>query len=84
MLLMLLSAQKSCTKRESLNIWMLFLFFMETSKVIFLGMYAIIMLYILYRIFLKRNPNQEEYERLYNEILTSRKYKVKGQFDRDD
>lgn len=52
------------------------------SKTILMGIYALVALYILYKLFFKKNPYQEEYEKLYNEILTSDKYKVKGQHDR--
>ncbi len=55
---------------------------MVLSKTILIGIYALVALYILYRLFFKKNPYQEEYEKLYNEILTSDKYKVKGQHDR--
>ena len=55
---------------------------MKISKTILAGVYALIGLYILYKLFFKKNPYQEEYERLYNEILTSDKHKVKGQYDK--
>ena len=57
---------------------------MELKKTILVGVYVILVLYILYRVFFKRNPYQEEYERIYNEVLTSSKYKVKGQHDREE
>lgn len=56
---------------------------MEINKTILMGVYALVALYILYRLFFKKSPYQEEYERLYNEILTSDKYKVKGQYDKE-
>ncbi len=56
---------------------------MEISKMILSSIYVVIGLYILYRIFFRKNPFQEEYEKLYNEILTSDKHKVKGQYDKD-
>ena len=57
---------------------------METSRLILMGVYAAVAFYVLYRLFFKKNPYQEEYEKLYNEILTSDKYKVKGQFDKEE
>ncbi len=57
---------------------------MEINKTIWIGLYAIVLLYILYKLFFKKNPYQEEYERTYNEILTSSKYKVKGQYDKEE
>lgn len=56
---------------------------MEINKTILISIYVLVALYILYKLFFKKNPYQDEYERLYNEILTSDKYKVKGQFDKE-
>ena len=57
---------------------------MELSKTILIGIYVLVTLYLLYRLFFKKNPYQEEYERLYNEVLNSDKYKVKGQYDKEE
>ena len=57
---------------------------MEIDKTIVMGVYVIIGLYILYKLFFRKNPYQQAYERLYNEILTSDKYKVKGQYDKEN
>ena len=51
---------------------------------ILISVYAIIGLYIIYKLFFGKNAYQEEYEKLYNEILTSKKYKVKGQYDKEE
>ena len=56
---------------------------MEIGKSILAGIYAAIGLYLLYKLFFSRNPEQEEYEKLYNEIIHSKKYKVKSQYDKD-
>ena len=56
---------------------------MEILKIILIAGYVIFSIYILYWLFFKKNPYQAEYERLYNEILTSKKYRVKGQFDKE-
>ena len=57
---------------------------MEINKTILIGVYVIIGLYIIYKLFFGKNPYQDEYEKLYNEILTSKKYKVKGQYDKEE
>ncbi len=54
---------------------------MEINKIVLITIYILVALYILYRSQFKKNPYADEYERLYNEILHSKKYKVKGQFD---
>lgn len=56
---------------------------MEMGKSILVGIYAVIGLYMLYRVFFSRNPQQEEYEKLYNEVINSKKYKVKSQYDKE-
>ena len=53
---------------------------MKITKTILVAVYAAIGLYLLYKLFLKKNPYQEEYEKLYNEILNSDKHKVRGQW----
>ena len=56
---------------------------MEIDKTILTGIYVVIGLYLIYRIFFKKNPYEDEYEKLYNKIMTSDKYKVKGQYDKE-
>ena len=55
---------------------------MEINKTILISIYVVVGLYILYKLFFRKNPFQAEYEKLYNEILTSDKYKVKGQYEK--
>ena len=57
---------------------------MEINKTVLVGIYAVFALYVLYKIFFKKNPFKDEYEKLYNDILSSDKYKVKGQFDKEE
>ena len=57
---------------------------MEINKTILIGIYALVGLYMLYKIFFRKNPYQDEYEKLYNEILTLDKHKVKGQYDKEN
>lgn len=56
---------------------------MEFNKIILIGIYAAVALYFLYRMLFKKSPFRDEYERVYNEILNSDKYKVKGQYDKE-
>ena len=56
---------------------------MEINRAILIGIYVAVGLFMLYRLFFRKNPYQEEYEKLYNEILTSDKHKVKGQYDKE-
>ncbi|MBI2657795.1 hypothetical protein HYX08_03835 [Candidatus Woesearchaeota archaeon] len=53
---------------------------MEITKLVLFAIYLVIAGYVLYLLFFKKNPYQKEYERMYNEILNSEKYKVKGQW----
>ncbi|MEK6942650.1 MAG: hypothetical protein AABX00_01145 [Nanoarchaeota archaeon] len=53
---------------------------MEFLKFGWAGVYILIGLYLIYRIFLKRDPHKREYEKMYHEIVNSDKYKVKGQW----
>ena len=53
---------------------------MELLNFEWAGFYILIAIYLLYRLFLKKDPQQREYERLYNEILHADKHKVKGQW----
>ena len=57
---------------------------MEINKTILVSVYILIGFYIVYKLFFKKNPYQEQYEKLYNEILTSDKNKVKGQYDKEE
>ena len=57
---------------------------MEINKTILGSIYVLIGIYILYKLFFRKSPYQDDYERTYNEILTSDKYKVKGQFDKEE
>lgn len=53
---------------------------MEIANVGWIGFYFLIALYTLYRLFLKKDPNKREYEKMYNQILNSDKNKAKGQW----
>ena len=44
--------------------------------------YIIIGMYLLYRVMFKKNRFQQDYEKLYNKILTSDENKVKSQYEK--
>ncbi|MBI2108229.1 hypothetical protein HYX09_00045 [Candidatus Woesearchaeota archaeon] len=54
---------------------------MPINKTILIAIYAAIGLYVLYKLLLRKDKFEEDYDKLYNDILTSDKYKVKGQYD---
>jgi len=56
---------------------------METNRLIMFGIYAVVLAFVLFRM-ARKNPMKEEYDKLYNDILTSKKYRVKGQFEREE
>jgi len=57
---------------------------MEISRSVLISLYVFIGLYLIFKVIFKKNPYQEDYERLYNKILHSDKYKVKGQYDKEE
>ncbi|MDP6648210.1 MAG: hypothetical protein QGH34_02350 [Candidatus Woesearchaeota archaeon] len=57
---------------------------MEINRTILIGIYVLIGLYILYKLLFRKNPYREDYEKVYNHVLNSKKYKVKGQFDKEE
>lgn len=57
---------------------------MEINKTILIGIYVFVGLYILYKLLFRKNLYRDEYEKLYNEILSSDKYKVKGQYGKEE
>ncbi len=52
------------------------------DNTMWIGVYALIGVYIFYRLFFKKNKFDLEYERRYNKVLNSDEYKVKGQYER--
>jgi len=51
------------------------------NKSVIIMIYIGVGIYILYKLLFKKTKFEEDYEKLYNDILTSDKYKVKGQYD---
>ena len=55
---------------------------MIINKTILIGLGIVIGIYLLYKLFLTKNPVEQEYEKDYNKVLTSDEYKVKGQYEK--
>ena len=55
---------------------------MNISNTLLIGLGVVVGLYLLYKLFFSRSKFDQEYERVYNKILTSDEYKVKGQYDK--
>ena len=51
------------------------------NKSVIIAIYIGVGIYILYKLLFKKTKFEEDYEKMYNDILTSDKYKVKGQYD---
>ena len=51
------------------------------NKTVIIAVYIAIGFYLAYRVLFRKTKIEEDYEKLYDHILTSDKYKVKGQFD---
>ena len=50
------------------------------EKEIWVGLYILLGIYILYRVLSTRVNHDREYEKIYDEVLNSEEYKVKGQY----
>lgn len=55
---------------------------MVFDKSILIGLGIILGIYLLYRLLFSKSKFEEDYERLYNKVLTSEEYRVKGQYDK--
>ena len=51
------------------------------NKSVIIAIYIGVGIYILYKLLFRKTKFEEDYEKMYNDILTSDKYKVKGQYD---
>ena len=56
----------------------------ELNSSFFIALYITIGFFIVYKLLFRKNTIQSEYEQLYKEVITSNKYKVKGQNDSED
>ena len=52
------------------------------NKTILIGLGIMIGIYLLYRLLFSKSKFEDDYERLYNKVLTSEEYRVKGQYDK--
>ena len=55
---------------------------MIINKTVLIAAGIIIGIYILYKLFFVKDIMGQEYDNLYNKVLTSDEYKVKGQYDK--
>jgi hypothetical protein len=53
---------------------------MDNAILIWLG--VLVGIYVLYKLFFHRSHFDEEFESLYDKVLTSEEYKVKGQYEK--
>ena len=59
-----------------------FVFVKIMGRTIWIGIYILVGVYLIYKLFFKKSKFDLEYERLYNKVLNSDEYKVKGQYER--
>ncbi|MFH1439943.1 MAG: hypothetical protein ABIG89_05220 [Candidatus Woesearchaeota archaeon] len=52
------------------------------QKEILIAMYILLGIYIFYRLFLRKNKDDKDFEKFYEEVLNSKEYKVKGQYEK--
>ena len=52
------------------------------NKTILIGLGIMMGIYLLYRLLFSKSKFEEDYDRLYNKVLTSEEFKVKGQYDK--
>jgi len=55
---------------------------MIINKTILIGLGIVIGIYLLYKLLFSGSKVDEDYHRVYNKVLTSEEYKVKGQYDK--
>ncbi len=55
---------------------------MIINKAVLIGLGIVVGIYLLYRLLFTQSKFDEDYHRIYDKILTSEEYKVKGQYDK--
>lgn len=55
---------------------------MIINKTILIGLGIIAGIYLLYKLLFNRIKVDDDYQKVYNKVLTSEEYKVKGQYDK--
>ena len=51
---------------------------MAFDNVIYLGLGVAVAVYLMFKLLTNKDRGSQEYEKIYNKILTSEEYKVKG------
>ena len=55
---------------------------MIIDKSILIGIGVMVGIYLMYKLFFNRVKTTDDYERVYDKVLTSEEYKVKEQYDK--
>ena len=55
---------------------------MIIDKSILIGLGVMVGIYLMYKLFFNRVKTTDDYQRVYDKVLTSEEYKVKGQYDK--
>ncbi|HJO01680.1 MAG: hypothetical protein QGI89_01915 [Candidatus Woesearchaeota archaeon] len=55
---------------------------MIIDKTILMGLGIVVGIYLLYKLLFNRSKIDNDYQRIYNKVLTSEEYKVKGQYNK--
>ena len=55
---------------------------MAINKTFLIAFWIALGIYLLYKLIFTKSKFEEDYEKVYNKILTSEEYKVKGQYDK--
>jgi|TARA_B100001971_G_scaffold187336_1_gene187973 hypothetical protein len=55
---------------------------MIIDKNILIGLGILVGIYLLYKFLFRASKFDDEYQKVYNKVLTSEEYKVKGQYDK--
>ena len=52
------------------------------NKIVLIGLGIVIGIYLLYKLLFSTSKFDEDSQRIYDKVLTSDEYKVKGQYDK--
>ena len=55
---------------------------MIINKTILIGIGIVFGIYLLYKLFFNKTQVEDDYQMVYDKVLTSEEYKVKGQYDK--
>ena len=47
-----------------------------------IGLGILVGIYLLYKLLFRTSRSDDDYQKVYNKVLTSEEYKVKGQYDK--